>query len=87
MLAQRSAKAFLLVAIVALAPVAAFAADPPAKGAPVKTAAADQPAASKSAPAKASARYRAQRRQAVAARPRPCSFFACPFQHILGIGY
>ena len=81
MLAQRGAKAFLLVAIVALAPVAAFAADPPAKGDPVKTAAADQPAASK-----ASARYRAMRRQA-AARPRPCSFFACPFQHILGIGY
>ena len=87
MLTQRSAKAFLFVAIVALAPVAALAADPPAKGDGVKMAAADQGAASKSGPAKASARYRAQRRQAVAARSRPCSFFACPFQHILGIGY
>ena len=87
MQARRGAKAFLIVAIVAFAPVAAFAADAPAKAEPVKTAAADPATASARAPTRTSARYRAQRRQAMAARPRPCSFFACPFQHILGIGY
>jgi len=41
MQAQRSAKALVLVAILAFAPVAAFAADAPAKAQPVKAAAAD----------------------------------------------
>jgi hypothetical protein len=88
MQAQRSAKAFLIVAIVACAPVAALAADAPAKTEPVKTAAADPATASARTPTRTSARYRALRRQqAMAARSRSCSFFACPFQHILGIGY
>ena len=87
MQAQRSAKALVLVAILAFAPVAAFAADAPAKAQPVKAAAADPSAASTRAPARASTRYRAMRQQA-AARPYPkCSFFSCPIQHILGIGF
>jgi len=75
------------VVLVGLAPLAALAADPPPKLDPVKAAAADQQTASARNATRASARYRAQRRQAVAARTRPCSFFACPFQLILGIGY
>ena len=84
---QHSVRAFLVVALVALAPVAALAADPPPKVEPVKTATADQQTASGRNATRASARYRAQKRQAVAARSRRCSFFACPFQLILGIGY
>ena len=60
----------------------------PGTTAPVKTAAADSATTSARATTRTSARYRALRRQqAMAARSRPCSFFACPFQHILGIGY
>jgi hypothetical protein len=87
MQAQRSAKALLLVATVAFAPVEAFAADAPTKAEPVKTAAADPAAASTRAPARASTRYRAMRRQAAPARYPKCSFFSCPIQHILGIGF
>ena len=88
MQAQRSAKAFLIVAIVACAPVAAFTADTPAKTEPVKTAAADPATASARTPTRTSARYRALRRQqAMAARYRPCTFFTCPMQLILGVGY
>ena len=87
MQAQRSAKAFLLFAIVAFAPVEAFAADAPTKAEPVKTAAVDPPAASARTATRASTRYRAMRRQAAAARYPKCSFFSCPIQHILGIGF
>jgi hypothetical protein len=87
MQARRSVRTLTVVALVALAPVGAFAADPPPKADPVRIAAADQPAASTRRATRASARYRAQKRQAVAARSRPCSFFSCPFQLILGIGY